>query len=359
MKKLHLEDVNLDLFRRSSDAIPFNTPYSNTILKDLMIHPSGINVDPVFKFTFNFCHICCNFLRRNRLPVLALANDTFLGDVPSELQDLTYVEEVMIGLCRAKCSIFQLRESKHEGKSAISQTAFRGHIIIYPQDPSSTASFLPPLIEDVTSIVCIVFIGSSKPMLKWFHEKAKPLAVRADKVRNALVWLKRNNRLYRNISLNEEVLRSLPLDGILPFHIESLVSTYDNLRRSNANDSCSDHIPFDKIVITDIEGHLSSNVLRAAALKHVQKKEGAFIVVPHGGQPESEFTNPCLFPKLYPSLFPYGVGGFEDESRKYSIPFKNHVKHVLKLNDRRFQQHYSFPFIAFNILQLYCIHIYK
>ena len=54
---------------------------------------------------------------------------------------------------------------------------------------------------------------------------------------------------------------------------------------------------------------------------------------------------------MFPTLFLYGVGGFEDESRKYNIPFKGHIKHLLKLNDRRFQQHHSFCFIAFNILQ--------
>ena len=128
-EKVLLKDVNLELFRRSSDDIPFSAPHCNTLLKDLIIHPSRVNVHPLSMFIFNFCHSCWNFLRRDRLPVLALANDTFLGDVPSELQNLSFVEEIMIALCRAKCSIFQLRETKHEGRSVISQTAFRGHIL--------------------------------------------------------------------------------------------------------------------------------------------------------------------------------------------------------------------------------------
>lgn len=65
----------------------------------------------------------------------------------------------------------------------------------------------------------------------------------------------------------------------------------------------------------------------------------------------NEFFNPVMFPMLYPTLFPYGIGGFEDRQRQVPISFENHVKHMLALNDRRFQEHYSFMFVAFNILQ--------
>ena len=258
-----------------------------------------------------------------------------------------------------KCSIFNLCESKRRCVSPISQTAFRGHIIIYPQNPSSVASFLPPPIEEITSLICILFV--SKPTLKWLHEKAKPLAVRAGKVRDALIWLKRHNILYKDIILNENVLHLLPDDGVLPFYIEhvsgshdqdSLTSTYDNVRSvHNEHDHSKDPIPFEKLIIADVEGHVNSNELRLAALKHIQKKEGSFLTIPHGPNPENEFGNPLLFPKMYPTLFPYGIGGFEEESRKHKISLKRHVKHLLQLNDKRFQEHHSFSFIAFNILQ--------
>ena len=161
--------------------------------------------------------------------------------------------------------------------------------------------------------------------------------------------------------MNENVLHSLPDDGILPFYIEhissshdqdSLTSTYDNIRNvHNERDHSKDPIPFEKLIIADVEGHVNSNELRLAALKHIQKKEGSFLTIPHGPNPENEFGNPLLFPKMYPTLFPYGIGGFEEESRKHKISLKRHVKHLLQLNDKRFQEHHSFSFIAFNILQ--------
>lgn len=337
-QEISVNNIDLNLFRSQTGNVPMNTPFSNGPYKDLLICPNGINKHPQSQDSLTICSTCSNYLQHGRQPCLALANDTYVGEIPMELQDLTFVEELMIGLCRAKCSIFQLRENKHEGLSPISQTGFRGHIIVYPQNPSSIASFLPPRIEEITSLICILFIGSTKPTLKWLYEKAKPLAVRAGKVRNALVWLKRHNTLYQDIILNETVLDSLPENGILPFHIEhipskknqdSLTSTYDNLRNIKSGENQNNEITFEKLIITDVEGHTTAKDLRVAALNHIQKKGGSYLTIPHDTNPECEFNNPSLFPKMYPTLFPYGVGGFEDENRKYKISFKRHVKHLL------------------------------
>ena len=215
-RELSSEDVDFNLFRPLSGGLPMELPYSDGPLRGLLLCPAGVREHRDSLPTITVCSSCWSSLQRSHVPNLALANDTYLGDVPVELQELTFVEELMIGLCRAKCCIFQLTENRSEGISPISQSAFRGHVIIYPQNPSSVASFLPPSIEDITSLICILFIGSSKPTLKWLHDRARPLAVRAQKVRSALLWLKKNNALYHNILLNESVLSSLPEKIVVP-----------------------------------------------------------------------------------------------------------------------------------------------
>jgi hypothetical protein len=55
------------------------------------------------------CENCFSFLKRGKLPRLALPNHNFLGPVPGELTDLTMIEEAMIARC-AKCWILQLKE---------------------------------------------------------------------------------------------------------------------------------------------------------------------------------------------------------------------------------------------------------
>ena len=160
-------------------------------------------------------------------------------------------------------------------------------------------------------------------------------------------------------------MQALPLDGLLGYKIEhiqptddleTLVSRYDTNPSSKTTESAShpaeasDEIQFSNLVIADVDGNTSPKDLKAAALCHY-KRGGSFLAVSHEPIPVNEFFNPSLLPMMYPTLFPYGIGGAEDKHRMISISFENHVKHFLSLADRRFQEHYSFIFTAFNIIQ--------
>jgi hypothetical protein len=103
---------------------------------------------------------------------------------------------------------------------------------------------LPPSIEEIVSPICVIFVGSSPPSPEWLRNKAKPLAVHADKVRQALIWLKNHNSLYSHIDIDHNTLDSLPENGILPFHIEhvllnenedALISRYDTTPPTGQN----------------------------------------------------------------------------------------------------------------------------
>ncbi|THU98177.1 hypothetical protein K435DRAFT_623427, partial [Dendrothele bispora CBS 962.96] len=63
---------------------------------------------------------------------------------------------------------------------------------------------------------------------------------------------------------------------------------------------------------------------------------------------------PQVYAWLWPTLFPYGVGFFEDHTRKTSgfreVPLYLHARNYLNLADRRFQTHLSFMFVIHNIL---------
>ncbi|KAJ6539991.1 hypothetical protein DFH09DRAFT_843447, partial [Mycena vulgaris] len=50
-------------------------------------------------------------------------------------------------------------------------------------------------------------------------------------------------------------------------------------------------------MISDVNCHASSNKLRAAALRHVRKRGGRYIQIPHDRQPTNEFKkDSLLFP---------------------------------------------------------------
>src|ERR1700728_2192948 len=46
------------------------------------------------------CPICVESLEKGNVPTLALANGLWVGEIPDELQDLTYAEQLLIARVR-------------------------------------------------------------------------------------------------------------------------------------------------------------------------------------------------------------------------------------------------------------------
>ncbi|KAJ3738127.1 hypothetical protein EV360DRAFT_58404, partial [Lentinula raphanica] len=240
----------------------------------------------------------------------------------------------MISRCRAKCWIIQLKEDLGSSPSETTQRGIKGNIIIYPQKVSQVASVLPPNLEELAAPICVVFVGSHRPSNEWLRKHAKPLAVRPGRVMKALVWLKHHNPLYRDIRINTDLLQSLPENYVLPVHVEhvqpnsaldSVTSGYTPELHNPSSHTVSpqeDSTSFDsKVVIMDVDGSATSSQMRAAAVRHVHNN-GGFIQFPHDAEPVNEFMNPALFPMIYPTLFPYGMGGFENHRRSHRVSLK-------------------------------------
>ena len=273
---------------------------------------------------------CSSALRCDCVPDLALCNHLFLGDIPPQLSDLSIVEESMISLCCAKCCIVQLKADGQEYASHSAQHGIKGNLIIYPQRPSDIAWKLLPSVDDITSPICVLFIGAHAPSMEWLRDKAKPLAVHGYKVRQALQWLKTHNRLYKDIEIDKSVLSHLDTNPVLPFHVEHIplshateVSTSGYVESGSSaavhdihtdRSAETDDIPFSSVVITDVDNVVSSSQLAAAAIHHMKRKGSSFLQIPHDLTPVNEFFNANLFPMLYPTLYPYGIGGFEDRN---------------------------------------------
>ena len=331
-------------------------PFDSGPLKNKLVDKHGV-ISNVNGIILELCTACSRSLCRHKLPKFALANRLYTGPVPAELEDLTMVEECMIARARAKSWIVKLQEQETDSASPTAQRGLKGHSIIYPQQPDQVASVLPPAVDETLAYICVIFVGSSAPTSAWLRDKAKPLAVRRERVRKALQWLKVNNPLYRDVEISDNNLNTLPVDDVLPYHIEhvvadaaqeTLTSRYDNVGE-DVLQQASTH--FESVVIADVDAHMPAKELRAAAVHHAKSMGKPFVQVAHGRNPVNEFANVDLFPNMYPTLYPYGCGGFEDKARAKRISMKAHAKYLFSLRDRRFQKHYSFLFTVFNILQ--------
>ncbi|CAG8687584.1 10113_t:CDS:2, partial [Gigaspora rosea] len=113
------------------------------------------------------------------------------GEVPEELQGLTEIEEMLIAKVFTVISVYRLREI----------------LVVRRQSTSNLASF-------------------------------RDFTVRRNKVACALHWLKTNNRYYNDISIDNEVLQSLPDNGSI---IEELQQIQDDESDENLNDNENDY----------------------------------------------------------------------------------------------------------------------
>ncbi|EMD32489.1 hypothetical protein CERSUDRAFT_24138, partial [Gelatoporia subvermispora B] len=218
------------------------------------------------------------------------------------------------------------------------QRALKGHVVIHPQRPEPLVDVLPPLVDDMLTLICVVFVGAVMPSREWILSKAKPLAVRREKVRAALQWLKNHNPLYRHVRIADDHLAALPEDGMLPYHIErvnpsaaqsTLTSRYDVAESMMTPDGESPSVEMlSSVVISDVDGRAPASELRAAAIRHVTQQRKGFVLMPHDPTPVNEFFDPSLLPCVYPTLFPYGNGGLEDRTRTTGLSFKRHCKHL-------------------------------
>ena len=216
---------------------------------------------------------------------------------------------------------------------------------------------------EAASPICVLFVGSTAPSKEWLREKAKPLIVRRQRVHDALVWLKEHNPLYKDVVIAMDRIADIPEHDIIPIEPQvvphsdeqdTLTSRYDggirSLREESESNNESAQSIIDSVIVTDVAGNASVAQLRDAAMRHF-KSGGGYYELPHEKQAESEMYNVDLFPKVYPTLFPYGIGGIEDNARSVPISMKNHAKHLFSMTNRHFQHHYSFLFTVFNILQ--------
>jgi hypothetical protein len=366
---LPIANINLDLLRspvssaHDDPRVVPPLPFTDGPLCGVLVDPAGVLHQSDGSVCLSLCTICKSALSRHKLPRFSLANLNILGAVPPELRDLTLVEELIVARCRAKLCIVKLQDHCDDVELPTVQRGIKGHVIVFPQHPETVSEVMPAPLSDIITLVCIIFCGSTKPTLQWLKEKARPLVVRRDAVLNALQWLHAHNPLYKDVIIDITQISVLPEEDVLEYNIEHiplsvashvLVSRYDaptdSTSMTNTPPQSDECVQFEKVVITDVDAHAPSYQLKAAALRHA-KRGGSFIEIPHDPVPVNEFFNPSMFPMLYPTLFPYGTGGFEDRRRVVAIGLENHIKHMLALADKRFQRHYSFMFVAFNILQ--------
>src|SRR6266478_5064490 len=262
----------------------------------------------------HICDACSKYLLKGNIPPHSLANGLWIGKVPSELQNLTYTEDLLIARVRHNKCVIQVSSG---GKK------LQCNAICFENPTPKIYQTLPPPVEELDEVLAFIFIGPAQPTKEEF--KRTPLLVRRKKVTAALEWLKLNHIDYHDINISYKNINSYREDG------PPVVVDY---RKSDSNkfpESTSVHDMEDEMGIEEgdcpftVHGLTGENLmektltaLKAIAMNHLNN-QGKILAIGHEEKPESIYNNPKLYPQMFPWLFPYGFGGFGNVYNKHPI----------------------------------------
>nr|GAT43560.1 predicted protein [Mycena chlorophos] len=297
------------------------------------------------------------------IPLRSYANGLWTGLCPPELSGLTFLEEQCIARARATSCMFKLE------LGASGQYASRGNVCILPHDPTPFATTLPPPLSVFRDEISIILVGSPDTTVTSDMLLRTPILVRRQRIINALLWLRENNPLYGDLDVASihRNASSYPEEG-LPLPVEDFLRTSANASEGSsyvhdASDQLHPNVNLHSMPTSTLQDlDRTDATFQDRKLVHldlIKQNLHRFIKFPSGSTPMNTRDNPAMFGRLFPTLFPYGVGMMEnsDVYLDQSAPFRkvflrSHVAHLLQRGpDDRFQKHMSFLFVVGNILQ--------
>ena len=202
---------------------------AHDLVDGLLLEPAGLSELHGVRVA-DVCSTCLHSLENKSLqqaPRHALANGTWIGAVPWELQGLTVPEQMLIALLYPRVYVFKLFPKKNMGVRSVDQlqSAMRGNVSSYELNGSAVADMvegrlMPRAPTILASLISVTFIGRGKLPKDWLRSTFR---VRRLVVRRALWWLKENNpRLYGSIDIDSGRLQLLPDDDV-PEEITAIV----------------------------------------------------------------------------------------------------------------------------------------
>src|SRR5882762_9782507 len=112
------------------------------------------STDPVRELRGPICPLCVKFLDQKKMPILALANGFWIGEIPDELQDLTYAEQMLIA---------KVHHNKCIVKVSSGMSKMWANAISFSNPMPKIYNVLPPPVEEMDEVLAFIYTGPCKP----------------------------------------------------------------------------------------------------------------------------------------------------------------------------------------------------
>ncbi|KAL9933237.1 hypothetical protein V8E36_007955, partial [Tilletia maclaganii] len=161
------------------------------------------------------CAACIDKGAFTRVPAFSYANACWIGDVPPELSELSYVESLAIARARGTRCFIKIE------KGPTGQSAALGNVCILQQQPRSLATVLPPPLNQLYDEIAVVFVTKDAQVVNPRSTESEtltrsPVLMRRSRILKALTWLKMHNAVYKDIDIDSSTAEQYPENGPLP-----------------------------------------------------------------------------------------------------------------------------------------------
>lgn len=224
--------IDLEHIPSQSRLEPHQPHPDHTLFDGMLLAPEGINRQGARPIA-NICCDCLGDLKKTSLlpPRFSLANNLWIGAVPTELSTLTFPEQLLIAHLYPRVYVFKLFPKSGGGSADGLQRGMRGNVSTYELNVDAVLAMVegqlmprPPAI--LSSLIAITYIGVGQIPKNWIHSTFR---VRRHHVSKALGWLKANNpKYYGEVVISQRQLDQLPEDDV-PEEILAVVRQSNNV----------------------------------------------------------------------------------------------------------------------------------
>ncbi|KAG7365116.1 hypothetical protein IV203_038319 [Nitzschia inconspicua] len=320
-----------------------------------MLSPRTFKVKSGKSEAIGSCRSCCQQVRRSSrsdvsptpLPPFSISNGLMIGKAPETLEKLNEVERALISRGRINKHIFSFEAGSHKSIKGW-HTMFYNDVYavlgvsnwaqkIETENICNRNDKYKEEEEDNVAIqmkrtfpeICVILTGPFTPM-----QKAKVMAktkINYSNVKNALLWLKEHNRLYKDIDTETFV-------SVTPHVVdesEAVMSVYNNIEEvyevfaifPDKNLPCSTNGGCEN------SGELKDLTIECLLLSG-GSKDATLICRPTKNILRDYQGNNSLL--AYPVQFPYGIG-CKDSKGDYRAGYP-YLKHLCSLSHPNFHQ---------------------
>jgi len=291
------------------------------------------------------CQICHNQLSKDRQPSEAPANFRWVGPVPEELQDLTWIEELLIARVHICSGIVRLGQRNNPS----SFFGIKGHVVFLPQDTTRLIDLLPMSPTSLSDIVKAVWTGRSKPDKSRLRSR---FTVRKHTVYNGLKWLVNNHEDYRNnTTIDEERFSGWESTFVTVELLDSIGhvsdasaedASQDGFGMGNPDDDkTADDLLFTSSGVVDVNN--IAEIPNATTLSRLaQLKADVTANVVTGSKILNQYDCDTCFTSAFPTIFPYGTGKHRSARREdKQLPLLKWVSLMLRHSSRFVSRNFS------------------